>query len=512
MKQLMGRFKDSVKRFRNVSILKMTLLITCLGMGVAFGTVYADSLDESFVEVHHVYVDSEYVGTVKDKEEVESFIETKEEEAESEYDGVDLTPEQKVTYISEVVFTPSDEADLVLDQLEDNLTFNATAIKLQMKDQVIGYVNDLETANKAINNVVNKYLPDELDQEIEFLKMEDDEIVSPILSHLPSGEANQSESDEEDEEEPTLRLEDGSVVLDIGLTENMIVVKEGVDPTKLLTVEQLQKMLERGTKGETVHTIQESEVLSQVASKYDLSYEELLDMNPDLDEDSVVQIGQEVKVEADQPFINVSYTVEKSEEESINYKTVTKNTKTLDKGESKVDQEGKKGVKEITYRVTTKNNEVIKKEKIDEEVIKEPQDEIILKGTREVPSKGTGSLAKPTVGGFITSHMGPRWGSYHKGIDISGVSNRTIKAADNGVVTFAGSDGAYGNKIIIDHKNGLKTVYAHLSSISVSNGQTVKQGQQIGVMGSTGSSTGTHLHFEVIKNGSQVNPTNYVSY
>ncbi len=133
------------------------------------------------------------------------------------------------------------------------------------------------------------------------------------------------------------------------------------------------------------------------------------------------------------------------------------------------------------------------------------------KGTKQVSNQGTGSLGWPAVGGTITSKMGPRWGSYHKGIDIAGVGNRSILAADNGTVVQAGWDGAYGNRVVINHNNGLRTTYSHLSSISVSSGQTVKKGQTIGQMGATGRSTGVHLHFEVYKNGSLVDPLNYIS-
>lgn len=98
----------------------------------------------------------------------------------------------------------------------------------------------------------------------------------------------------------------------------------------------------------------------------------------------------------------------------------------------------------------------------------------------------------------------------HKGIDIAGPSNRTIKAADNGVVVSAGRDGTYGNKVVVNHNNGMKTIYAHLSSISVKVGQTVEKGSKLGVMGSTGRSTGIHLHFEVYKNGALQNPMDYL--
>lgn len=121
-------------------------------------------------------------------------------------------------------------------------------------------------------------------------------------------------------------------------------------------------------------------------------------------------------------------------------------------------------------------------------------------------------MAWPAVGGYISSHLGERWGKMHKGIDIARPSNRNILAADNGVVESAGyNNGGYGNKIVINHNNGMKTVYAHLSSIDVKVGQVVEKGSKIGVMGSTGNSTGIHLHFEVYKSGSLENPTEYVS-
>ncbi|MDQ7860051.1 M23 family metallopeptidase [Peribacillus frigoritolerans] len=115
------------------------------------------------------------------------------------------------------------------------------------------------------------------------------------------------------------------------------------------------------------------------------------------------------------------------------------------------------------------------------------------------------------MGGYISSKQGQRWGKLHKGIDIARPATRTITAADHGIIETAGNSGGYGNKITIDHNNGYKTVYAHLDSIDVKAGQKIEKGMKIGMMGSTGHSTGVHLHFEIYKNGSLVNPLNYIS-
>jgi len=115
---------------------------------------------------------------------------------------------------------------------------------------------------------------------------------------------------------------------------------------------------------------------------------------------------------------------------------------------------------------------------------------------------GEGNFIWPTSG-----RVSQRWSWYHRAVDIANSSVPPIVAAQGGSVVAAGwNRGGYGNYVIIDHGNGFKTLYAHLSSISVSAGQKVGQGQQVGVMGSTGRSTGVHLHFEVIGASGRINP------
>ena len=122
------------------------------------------------------------------------------------------------------------------------------------------------------------------------------------------------------------------------------------------------------------------------------------------------------------------------------------------------------------------------------------------------------ALIKPISSGYtITSRYGSRWGGSHSGLDVAAPTGTTIYAAAGGTVSTVQSlSGSYGNYLIINHGNGVQTLYGHCNSILVSQGQSVSQGQAIATVGSTGNSTGPHLHLEIRVNGTALNPQNYL--
>jgi murein DD-endopeptidase MepM/ murein hydrolase activator NlpD len=120
-------------------------------------------------------------------------------------------------------------------------------------------------------------------------------------------------------------------------------------------------------------------------------------------------------------------------------------------------------------------------------------------------SAGRSGWTAPALGG-VTSEFGPRWGTEHEGIDIGARSGAPIRAAADGVIRKASWYGGYGNAVIIDHGGGVSTLYGHASSLDVRVGQRVSAGEVIAKVGSTGDSTGPHLHFEVEVDGRKRDP------
>jgi len=140
-------------------------------------------------------------------------------------------------------------------------------------------------------------------------------------------------------------------------------------------------------------------------------------------------------------------------------------------------------------------------------------EELIVPGARpqrEAVLAARGELYRWPLRGRLTSPFGYRWGGFHSGIDIAASPGTPVGATRPGRVRFAGWRGAYGNLVIVDHGEGITSYYAHLSSIAVSVGQTVDQGTTVGRVGSTGRSTGPHLHFEIRVNGDPRNPMDYL--
>ena len=272
---------------------------------------------------------------------------------------------------------------------------------------------------------------------------------------------------------------------------------------------------------EKIYTVQAGDTLWSIAQKNDLTFRELCDLNTNfkgaaLTETSNIQAGDELIVTKQEAMLEVRITKIETWQEEIPYTTETTKSSEYTVGTKKTTQTGENGIRSVTaQRVYNTDGVQLSQQILETTVIKEPVTEQIVVGTKKVTSStsyitGSGQFIWPVPGYRNCS----RWyGGSHKGVDICAAAGTPIYASAGGTVTKAGYNKAgagtgYGNSIIISHSGGYTTVYAHCLSLVVHAGQTVKQGQLIGYVGSTGRSSGNHCHFEIRRNGSYIAPQN----
>jgi murein DD-endopeptidase MepM/ murein hydrolase activator NlpD len=226
--------------------------------------------------------------------------------------------------------------------------------------------------------------------------------------------------------------------------------------------------------------------------------------------DKVAERIKEVNEKAKVPVVVFEFKGNTEAEEVITPTTTVKSTNELKVGESKVQSQGKEGKKLVVREVIFENTNKVSTKTVSEQVMVPSQNKIILRGTKSVSQSAAGVFLATPSRGAVSSSFGARWGRMHEGMDIAASLGSPIVAALEGTVTFAGWVDGYGKLIKLKHDKGIETYYGHCSKILVSEGQKVKKGAKIGLVGSTGRSTGPHLHFEVRVNGVPKNPANYL--
>lgn len=309
-----------------------------------------------------------------------------------------------------------------------------------------------------------------------------------------------------------------AVVKSVDFQEDVSIEAGNVKVSEIQSPEKILEQIQEGKEAVKTHVVEEGESFWMIAHNNDLSVDELQKLNADTVPEKL-QIGQEIVLTKQEPLVSVIVTKEVTVEETIAHSTEYKDTSSLLKGENKVVTKGSDGKKSVTYEVKEANGSTLEKNVVKEVVISEPVTEVVNRGTGSIKISsrsaynsggGSGTLAWPLSSNKITSPYGTRSRGFHSGIDLAAKTGTSVYAAAGGTVELASWYYGYGNCIVINHGNGVKTRYAHLSAYKVSVGATVSRGQLIALSGNTGNSTGPHLHFEVIVNGVTKNPVNYL--
>ncbi len=301
-------------------------------------------------------------------------------------------------------------------------------------------------------------------------------------------------------------------VENVSFTEEVNISKGSGLLKDLQTPEAAIEAILKGLNKTVQHNVVKGDTLWTIARANNMTVEALKQINTEQKDDRL-KLGQKLNLVKSEPLLTVMATITTTQEEKIAYSTVYESDSNLWRGQQTVKQEGTYGSRQVSYRITVANDKEISRETLAEKILTEPVSKIVKRGAKAMIASrsdaGNGILGWP-IRNRINSGYGQRNREMHTGIDIDGNTGDPICAAENGTVIFAGRQGNYGNMIIIDHGNGMTTRYAHLNTMGVPVGQTVVRAQVIGTVGTTGRSTGSHLHFEVRINGAPKNPLQYL--
>ncbi|MCR5215681.1 MAG: peptidoglycan DD-metalloendopeptidase family protein [Lachnospiraceae bacterium] len=309
--------------------------------------------------------------------------------------------------------------------------------------------------------------------------------------------------------EATIASDENTVFADgdlaMAFSEDITIVPVQVSSNRITTYTAAAEDITKETASKTIYTVVAGDTLSQIASRYNLTTQELCALNDGLSEDGIIGVGDKIVVTVPTPELSIRNFRESTYEEDYDAEVQYVDDDTMYQGQYDVIEEGTSGHREVVAVIEEENGREVNRTLIKEVIMVESSPRILRRGTAIPPT-----YIKPLAGGTFTSGFGMRWGRLHAGVDWGTPVGTSIMASSGGTVVRSGWFSGYGICVDIQHPDGKLTRYGHLSKTKVSVGQKVVQGQQIALSGNTGDSTGPHLHFEIRVNGTPVNPFTYL--
>ncbi|MBD0382228.1 M23 family metallopeptidase [Paenibacillus sedimenti] len=439
-------------------------------------------VEANMENVYHVMLNNQEIGLVSDSKIIDEYKQNRPQEVQKNYPDVHVVLETNgITYRAERAYNAKTDNEAVIASLNSLLVPQPTGVELKVDGKVVAIVKDQETADRILEQVQAPFITKAKESaKVAVLSTSSNEDISTAPSELDKVE----------------------------FVQQVEKVEVPIEPKDLANPDDVVKKLQTGDVQPAKYTVVEGDCVSCIAKKLGISKQFIYDKNPGIQDDKL-KIGNQLDVTVLQPTLSVKTTEKVVQNQEIQYDTEYVKDDSMRVGVVQPISPGKNGLKKVTIQVTKVNGLMTGETVVNEEIIDQPVTAKVKKGTKVIKGEGSGKFAWPVVSPSISSTYGMRWGKLHKGIDITG--NKNIMAADNGKVIETGYKSDYGNYIIINHLNGYETLYGHLSKITTSEGTIVEKGDKIGIMGSTGDSTGVHLHFEVHKSGGVQNPLKYLN-
>lgn len=403
--------------------------------------------------------------------------------------------------------------DAIYDVLTENVvTPKESAYALKVGDVTV-YLSDTDEIMELFERIKDKY---DLEDAFEVVLTEKEDNMFTAFTAcivLPETEENSAVivyspsngyDDEEAEEEPD--IEDGLKLIEF--EEDIEIIESFVSESQLMSAEEAFEFLTKENEEKQIYKVVSGDCMWTIAKAHGMTTSQLFALNENITEKSIINIGQEIVITVPEPELSVLTEEVITYDEYYNAPVQYVYNDSWYTTKSEVIQAGTEGYHNVTACVSYRNGKEYEREILSETIIEESTPKIIEIGTITPPT-----FIIPVNGAKVTSNYGWRaWqGKVHTGIDYGVSTGTKVVASCAGKVIQAGWNGGYGYCITIQHSNGIKTRYAHLSKVLVSVGQTVSQGEKIALSGNTGNSTGPHLHFEIIVNGTAVDPRKYLN-
>ncbi|WP_159883116.1 M23 family metallopeptidase [Paenibacillus puerhi] len=442
-----------------------------------------------------VFLDDQLLGTVSDPDVVKKWKMEKYRELERQYTSMRVTSNLESLHFVDSPHTGGTiDDDAVLAVLSRNAVYYLYATEIRIDGATIGFVKDTGTAAELLEHIKAPYTSGVADASPDAPPLKEEEGKRKGVHILSLNDHMAAEAN---------RKVTTAFVQEVQLIETI------AQPGQIESSSAVLKRILAGKGQSLTYTVQAGDCLSVIALKHQIPLQTLRANNPQVKGD-FIRIGQQLQLTVQQPLLTVKMTELRTEQSKVPSGVVYEKDDTLKTGVIQIVSQGKPGLKKVTIQSVHINGELTEERAVAEELLQAPVQTVVKQGTKKTPGAGSGQFAMPVLRGEVSSQFGLRWGKTHKGTDFVS-EQKGILASDSGSVSFAGWKSGYGNCIIIDHKNGYETLYGHLSKIDVKEGDAVAKGEKIGVMGSTGNSTGIHLHFEIIQDGAQQNPLKYLS-
>lgn len=351
--------------------------------------------------------------------------------------------------------------------------------------------------------IIDTYSGEEVEEKEEF-KLPEAGISEFIENWGMSDTAKEEDKDFEDYELGVFAM---NFIEDVEISQGYLPASRVTDLET--AIENVTK--EQETPGE--YEIKSGDTLSGISMAVNIPMETLVALNPDKLENvnSTIHIGDVLTITVPEPELSVERIERIYVEEVYDADVIYVDNDEWYTTQFQILQQPSSGYRKAILDIHYTNNKEISKDVVKEEILLKAVPKIVERGTRIPPT-----YIKPISGGRISSYFGYRkspggiGSTYHKGVDWYVPLGTPVYASSGGTVRSAGWGSGYGYVVYIDHPDGRQTRYAHCSRLVVSAGQYVNQGDLIAYSGSTGNSTGPHLHFEILINGTQVNPLDYL--